>query len=191
MKVEGYLGLSGAEILYVGDHVFADVKVSKAELRWRTALILRELEAEIAQLQSFAADQDRLTAMMAEKVGFEHRLSRARLDLQRRRFGREGAPEASERELEERVEQLRAHLVELDQKIVPFARSAASLNNRRWGLLLRSGNDKSHLARQLERSADVYTSRVSNFLLATPYAFLRSSRGSMPHDPSPPHAPAP
>lgn len=191
MKVEGYLGLSGAEILYVGDHVFADVKVSKAELRWRTALILRELEAEIAQLQSFAADQDRLTAMMAEKVGFEHRLSRARLDLQRRRFGREGAPEASERELEERVEQLRAHLVELDQKIVPFARAAASLNNRRWGLLLRSGNDKSHLARQLERSADVYTSRVSNFLLATPYAFLRSSRGSMPHDPSPPHAPAP
>jgi hypothetical protein len=49
--------------------------------------------------------------------------------------------------------------------------------------LLRSGNDKSHLARQIERSADVYTSRVSNFLYATPFAYLRSRRGSMPHDP--------
>ena len=55
MRVENYLGLSGAEILYVGDHVFADVRVSKAELRWRTGLILRELEAEITELETFKA----------------------------------------------------------------------------------------------------------------------------------------
>ena len=34
-----------------------------------------------------------------------------------------------------------------------------------------------------ERSADIYTSRVSNFLLATPFAYLRPPRGSLPHDP--------
>ena len=37
-KIEDYLGLSGSQILYVGDHVFADVHMSKASLRWRTAL---------------------------------------------------------------------------------------------------------------------------------------------------------
>ncbi len=191
MRVETYLGMSGAEILYVGDHIFADVRVSKVELRWRTALILRELEDEITQIQNFGADQDRLTTMMAEKVRYESLLSQARLELQRKRFDRGGASDQSSQDLEKRVTSLRAHLLDLDRGISPFAGKASSLNNDRWGLLLRAGNDKSHLARQLERSADVYTSRVSNFMLASPYAFLRSSRGSMPHDPSPPHAPAP
>ncbi len=48
---------------------------------------------------------------------------------------------------------------------------------------MRTGIDKSHLARQIERYADIYTARVSNFLHVTPFAFLRSSRGSLPHDP--------
>ena len=47
---------------------------------------------------------------------------------------------------------------------------------------MRAGNDKSHLARQVERYADVYTSRVANLLHATPFAYLRSPRGTMPHD---------
>ena len=47
-QVEAHLGLSGDEILYVGDHMFGDVHVTKSVLRWRTALILRELEDEIA-----------------------------------------------------------------------------------------------------------------------------------------------
>jgi hypothetical protein len=47
---------------------------------------------------------------------------------------------------------------------------------------MRSGNDKSLSARQVERYADVYTSRVSNFLAATPFAYLRADRGSLPHD---------
>jgi hypothetical protein len=49
---------------------------------------------------------------------------------------------------------------------------------------MRAGNDKSHLARQIERRADIYTSRVSNFLFLTPFVFLRSMRGSLPHDPA-------
>lgn len=191
MQVEQYLGLSGAEILYVGDHVFADVKVSKAELRWRTALILRELEDEITELEAFKNDQWNLTTMMAEKVQYEHALSLARLDLQRLRHKRSSAKEKPVRSLEEHITELRNHILALDEKIVPYAKRAATLTNPLWGPLLRAGNDKSHLARQVEGSADIYTSRVSNFLMASPYAFLRSSRGSMPHDPSPPHAPAP
>mgnify|MGYP001146265773 CR=1 FL=1 len=66
---------------------------------------------------------------------------------------------------------------------VELACAAGEVHNRRWGLLMRTGNDKSHLAHQVERHADIYTSRVSNFVFATPYAFFRSARGSLPHDP--------
>ena len=41
------------------------------------------------------------------------------------------------------------------------------------------------LARQVERYADIYTSRVSNFLLQSPFVYLRAPRGNLPHDPEP------
>ena len=47
---------------------------------------------------------------------------------------------------------------------------------------MRAGNDKSLFARQVEKYADVYTSRVSNLRFETPFAYLRAARGSLPHD---------
>jgi hypothetical protein len=85
--------------------------------------------------------------------------------------------------LEARVQDLRGQLVALDAEIGPLAKAGTELVNARWGLLTRAGNDKSHLTRQIERYADIYTSRVSNFLHATPFAYFRSPRGSLPHDP--------
>ncbi|MCG6948547.1 MAG: HAD-IG family 5'-nucleotidase [Acidobacteria bacterium] len=182
-KVEEYLGLSGAAILYVGDHIFADVKMSKSRLRWRTALILRELEEELAAVEGFRDTEKELVVMMAAKVDLETAHSRCRLALQRLNQGYGEQPEASAKELEAEIARLRAATLELDERIAPLAREAAELENPSWGGLLRAGNDKSHLSRQIEGSADVYTSRVSNFLFATPFAYLRSRRGSMPHDP--------
>nr|WP_320131029.1 HAD-IG family 5'-nucleotidase [uncultured Holophaga sp.] len=186
VQVEAELGLSGDEILYVGDHMFGDVHVSKSELRWRTVLILRELEGEVRALESFR-EQDRiLAARMEEKAALEARLSQGRVDLQRLRAGYGPRPGLDEHELEGRVQDLRGEIRNLDLDIAPLAKAAMELANPRWGLLMRAGNDKSHLARQVERYADVYTSRVSNLLKATPYVYLRSARGSLPHDPSAP-----
>jgi len=182
-KVEEYLGLSGAEILFVGDHIYADVRMSKQMLRWRTALVVRELEEELAALEDFRPTELQLAALMREKQRFENEHCRIRLELQRLRLGYGAAPTATESELEERLEQVRLRIEELDALVAPLAREAGEIVNPRWGPLLRAGNDKSHLARQIERSADIYTSRVSNFLHATPFAYLRSTRGTMPHDP--------
>jgi HAD superfamily 5'-nucleotidase-like hydrolase len=182
-KVEEYLGLAGERILYVGDHVFADVRMSKSVLRWRTALILRELEDEVEAIEGFRASERVLATMMAEKERLESQYCLARLDLQRLRSGYGPQPATGGDELVAEIEALRARLEELDQRIAPLARQAAEVQSPIWGPLLRAGHEKSHLARQIERSADVYTSRVSNFLMATPFAYLRSSRGSMPHDP--------
>lgn len=45
--IESSLNVHGDEILYVGDHIYTDVSQSKVHLRWRTALICRELEEEV------------------------------------------------------------------------------------------------------------------------------------------------
>jgi hypothetical protein len=50
--VENSLGIHGDEILYVGDHIYTDVSQSKVHLRWRTALICRELEDEVSIISS-------------------------------------------------------------------------------------------------------------------------------------------
>ncbi len=183
--VEAHLGVSGEQILFVGDHIFADVNVSKKLLRWRTALVLRELERELDALEAFKPMQASLTAMMEEKTALEHRYSILRLGLQRLERGYGPAPSEPAEVLRARMDATRAELIALDARIAPLAQAAGELSNPNWGLLLRAGNDKSHLARQIERNADVYTSRVANFALETPFVYLRSPRGSLPHDSGP------
>jgi hypothetical protein len=177
--VEQKLGLSGDQILFVGDHIWGDVRVSKNALRWRTALVLRELEDEIAAIRAFSHDQTRLDEMMAQKERIEFRYSHLRLEAQRQRVAGHPEDEALQHEMGE----LRSRLVAIDEKVQPLAKAAAELGNPSWGPLLRAGNDKSALARQVERSADIYMSRVSNFMYLTPFSYLRSPRGSLPHDP--------
>jgi 5'-nucleotidase len=188
--VERHLGISGDEILYVGDHIYGDVHVSKSVLRWRTALIVRELEGEIAAEEATLGLVERLSSMMREKEKLEHALCQAKLALLRLRGGYGPAPSEPAPDLAAEEAALKARIQALDAAISPLAKAAGEAHNPRWGLLLRAGNDKSHLARQIERSADIYTSRVSNFLLHTPFAYLRPPRGSMPHDPmTPPPGP--
>ncbi len=185
MQVEAWLGLSGDDILFVGDHVWADVKVSKSMLRWRTALILRELEEEIEILDGFLDRENELVRLMRRKERLEGRMDRARLELQRLEMGYGPAVTVPRHRLKERIRRLERSIEELDEAIAPLAREASQLGNPYWGPLLRAGRDKSLLARQLESSADIYSSRVGNFLYATPFAFFRAPRGTLPHDRSP------
>jgi hypothetical protein len=178
-RVERDLRLKPEEILFIGDHVYADVHVSKDMLRWRTALVLRDLEAEITAMAAFAAKQRELDRLMADKERLEQRYSELRVALAQHDAGRlaQSPPDAKHR-----MVALKQRLAEMDRRITPLAIEAGELANARWGLLMRAGIDKSYLARQIERYADVYTSRVSNLLYATPYAYLRAPRASLPHD---------
>lgn len=181
--VEESLGLSGEEILYVGDHIYTDVNVSKSIARWRTALVVRELEVEIEAVDQFQPDQTELTKLMETKESIEQEYFSLRLSAQRAHqgYGPDGHRALSQ--LQRRISELHNSLLEIDSRISPIAQASNRLVNENWGLLMRTGIDKSHFARQIENYADVYTARVSNFLHVTPYAFLRSSRGSLPHDP--------
>ena len=187
--VEASLGLAGSEILYVGDHVFADVKASKSVLRWRTALVLRPLEDEIEAFDAWRGEQERLTALMAEKERLEAYFSALRLERQRNEAGYGPQTERGAGWLSDRIAHARERLLTIDAEIAPLAAASSRLVNPRWGPLMWAGNDKSHLARQIEASADVYTARVSNFLHYTPFVYLRSPRGTLAHDHATPQAP--
>ncbi len=179
--VEQLWGLEGEQILYVGDHIFADVTVSKDILRWRTALVLRELEEELVALGQFREQQEQLGDLMRQKRALEYQESRFRLEIQRISLGY--LPSEHDLEsLRQQRDRLREELRELDLKISPLAKASSELLNEHWGLLMRAGNDKSLLARQVERYADIYTSRVANLCYQTPFTFLRSPRSSLPHD---------
>ncbi len=156
--------------------------MTKNLLRWRTGLIVRELEAEIAATEAFAKRERRLVKLMDEKERLQHAQSQLRILLQRKRQRYGPQPEEAVKEIESQLADLRSKLMALDKKISPLAVAAAGVSNRRWGPLMRAGNDKSHMARQIERHADIYMSRVSNMIHSTPFAYFRSPKGSLPHD---------
>lgn len=183
--VERFLKAKGDEILYVGDHMWGDVHVSKSALRWRTALVLHELEREFESLEAFAPTQRELDRLMDEKGRLENLSCQLRLAIQRKRGHYGPKLDALLPDLEREHAAVRSKLAALDEAITPLAVAAGEVGHKRWGPLMRAGTDKSHLARQVESFADIYTSRVSNLLFPTPFVYLRSHKGSMPHDAPP------
>jgi hypothetical protein len=180
--LEEHLGLRPEEILYVGDHLYSDVHVTKDLLRWRTALIVRDIEKDVRAVESFKAKQRRLSALMTDKESLEHEVAVTRLELLRIEH-HYGPKAGSGRDaLERRLSDLREQLDAIDSEVVPLATESGELASERWGLMMRSGIDKSYLARQIERYADVYTSRVSNLAAYGPYVYLRAPRVTLPHD---------
>ncbi len=173
LLVEKSLGMSGRQTLYVGDHLFGDVHVTKDVLRWRTALVVRELESEVVDAIGFANEQRTLERLMAEKIELDR--EQAWLRLVSKRPG-------ADKQSGDALRKVSSKAMALDDRIAPLAQAAANLGNEAWGPLMRAGRDKSLFARQVERYADIYTSRVSNLRYETPFGYIRASRGSLPHD---------
>ncbi|XP_051127846.1 uncharacterized protein LOC127249189 [Andrographis paniculata] len=185
--VENSLGIHGDEILYVGDHIYTDVSQSKVHFRWRTALICRELEMEHSALIHSQSHRAALIELINQKEILGDLFNQLRLALQRRNKGRPAqtvaATHMDDRELTGSIQKLLIVMQRLDRKIAPLMESDGNVFNNRWGFLSRAGLwDKSHLMRQIEKYADIYTSRVSNFLHYTPFMYFRAQEQSLAHD---------
>ena len=66
-QVEAALGIGGDDFLYVGDHIYTDAALAKINFRWRTALIVRELEEEVAALSQGRLHRRALKELMNKK----------------------------------------------------------------------------------------------------------------------------
>ncbi|CAI5507526.1 unnamed protein product [Closterium sp. Naga37s-1] len=177
--VEKALGFAGDETLYVGDHIYTDVSQSKLHLRWRTCLVCRELEQEVEALIHGHDTRLRLIDLMAQKDRVGDCFNQLRLALQRRTQGQAAQTaavgEMEDGELVRSMQRLLWIMARLDGEIAPLLETDGAAFNDRWGYLSRAGLwDKSHITRQIEKYADIYTSRVSNFLRYTPFMYFRA-----------------
>jgi len=201
--VEKVMGCQGRQVLYVGDHIFTDVNTAKRGLSWRTCMIMQELEADIEGSQQGKERTNKLQRLyrqMDEQSSVLNFLQ-AKLDHENMApcpatppaaTGGDGSDADIEKdatfcrspaEMEAAVEKLRASLTVLEAEIERMQFDDGAHVNRHWGYATRAGfADKSHLMRQIEKYADIYTSRVSNFLQYTPYKTFLCGQQSLAHD---------
>ena len=169
--VEKLLDASGEEVIYVGDHMYTDINISKRIFGWRTCLIVREIEQEVTTLLSKKEQIRRLVSLRRERQHIDREISRIELQMLLQ-------AQTSNEDLAE-LHQLYS---EINEQVIRHENKFNELNNKRWGLVMRAGQQKSHIARQIERYADIYTSRVSNFHFTSPNCHFDYISRPMPHD---------
>ncbi len=69
--LERMIGVTGDEVLYVGDHIYGDILRSKKDSAWRTVMIMQELETEIEAYESCKNDFLRIEALEEERDKLE------------------------------------------------------------------------------------------------------------------------
>jgi 5'-nucleotidase len=192
--LERLLGVTGDRILYVGDHIYGDILRSKKESSWRTAMIVKELEAEVASHEACAEDlanADEIDAIRA-KLEDDLRYHQARVKEVTRQLeahpegASEGGPAgslAAERtRWKKGVDRVRSLLRETDRQSALLRARVEARFHPHWGPLLKEASETSSFGDQVEQYACVYTSRVSNFLSYSPQQYFRSPRDLMAHE---------
>ena len=191
VDLERMTGIGGEHVLYVGDHIFGDILKSKKSSLWRTCMIVQELEEEIAHMERNAAligelaDSERLRARLEDELGHQKALLNG-VERKLERGDVEGRDpdelEAMRREAKRDLEHVRRAVRETDARVSRLADQVELGRNRYWGLMFKEGNENSRFGEQVEDYACLYTSRVSNFLFASPMQYFRSPREIMPHE---------
>ncbi len=165
--LENLLAASGDGILYFGDHTYGDILRSKKSVGWRTAMIVPEIEAEVAGLEPMRGAWQQLNAL-------EDHLD----DLvSARDLARAGGPAhvAALAELERRLGEALGRRARLQRQL----RAAF---NPHWESLFREGRAASRFGRQVMVFACIYTSRVSNFLGYPADKFFSRPLEVLPHE---------
>ena len=185
---ERLTGFSGDRVLYVGDHIYGDIIRNRKASQWRTCFVVQELEREIEYIERHAEDVARLNELDSLRGRLDdminhHKLLLNSLDRRMERGGPlpadlEARRTREKQELEKLRRAFRATLHEGSEVEARFELGA----NAYWGLVFKEGNENSRFGEQVEDYADLYTSRVSNFLYYSPMQVFRSPRATMPHE---------
>jgi HAD superfamily 5'-nucleotidase-like hydrolase len=188
---EQITGIKGEQVLYIGDHIYGDILRLRKQHMWRTAMVLQELEREIAV-------SDRLEAQIKdlELLDRRHRNLESEIDYQSLRIKKiqrllddPSTPPALRIRLEDQrkatrlsVDMLRDRAGLMDAEVDSLEARIDRAYNPHWGSCLREGNENSRFGEQCGDYADLYTSRVSNFLSYSPLRYFRAPRRAMPHE---------
>ena len=171
-KFTADLSLDGDDILYIGDHIYGDILRLKKDCNWRTAMIIEELEHEIDQNKKAEPLITEIDRMMLQKEPLEDELT----ELMTLKY------EKSAQTNEKRIDALQEQITEIDSQISQLIKKQLSFYNPNWGQLMRSGNEESYFAYQMERYACVYMSKVENLFELSPRTYFRAPRRPLSHE---------
>ena len=165
-------GLSGEQILYLGDHIYGDVLSIKKTCNWRTALVIEELINECDALNQTEHITAQINDLMAEKVALEQKID----DLFDKEFERGKRPD------KEKVQSSFQQVEKVDKKIGKLIRSHTKFFNPYWGETMRAGVEPSRLAGQIEKYACIYMPKISDFADYSPRTYFRPKKKTLAHE---------
>jgi HAD superfamily 5'-nucleotidase-like hydrolase len=165
-------GLSGEQILYLGDHIYGDVLKIKKTCNWRTALVIDELIPEMEGLAKSAPTMAKINTLMREKADLEHRIDQ--------HYDQE--IEKGRKPNKEKVQPHLKKIAMIDTKISELIRSHTQHFNPFWGETMRAGQEPSRLAGQIEKYACIYMAKISDFIDYSPRMYFRPKKKPLPHD---------
>jgi hypothetical protein len=186
---ERLTGVRGSSVLYVGDHIYGDILRSKKESSWRTAMIIQELDSEIAALEAEMSDMTRIRELyeMRDKLEDELRFYQARYKerakAQNGNSNGNGADRDAERlRIKRAIERIRTELRQVEGEHVGLVERVDATFHPYWGSLLKEEHEMSMFGLQVNMYADIYTRRVSCLGAYSPQQFYRSPHDLMPHE---------
>lgn len=164
--------LAGDEILYIGDHIYGDILRLKKDCGWRTAMVIDELQHEVEQNRAAEPLNGEIDKLMREKEPMEDELT----DLMTKKIEVKNSVD------DHYIETLQAKISEIDGQISTLIRQQQGLYNPHWGPLMRSGNEESYFAHQVDRYACVYMPKLADMLELSPRTYFRAPRRPLAHE---------
>lgn len=172
IKLQEDHGLKGDEILYLGDHIYGDILRLKKTCDWRTALVIEELDREVAAYRAAKAHSVEIDALMSKKVKLEKEIDD--LYAKEHEFGEEVSKDevmAKFDEIEKLDKQVGKQIKQYEKHFNPF-----------WGEIMRAGAEPSSFASQIERYACIYMTKIADFKGYSPRNYYRPKKRKMAHE---------
>jgi len=193
---ERLVDVRGSSVFYVGDHIYGDILRSKKESSWRTAMIIQELDAEIAAYEACLTDfaRQRQLEEGRERHEDELRFYQTRYKELSRANGNgpdnpvasrraaAGQPDGERIRVKRAVDRVRGELRGIDREHTALGERIDQHFHPYWGSLLKEQNEMSMFGLQVDMYADVYTRRVSCLQYYSPQQHYRSPHDLMPHE---------
>jgi HAD superfamily 5'-nucleotidase-like hydrolase len=182
---ERLTGVKGSGVLYVGDHIYGDILRSKKDSVWRGAMIIQELDGELAAYEHCErAIQGKLALQeQREEAEDELRFAQKRHKELSRKNGESRSTDLQELSgVKTRIDSLRAKLSNMDLQTEALERTIDEAFHPYWGSLLKEHGELSSFGAQVARYGDVYMRRVSTLQHYSASQFFRSPHDFMPHE---------
>lgn len=166
------LGLSGDEILYIGDHIYGDILRLKKDCNWRTALVVEELGDEIAAQLKALPIEKKIVEAMANKTNLEQQsvlLCTQSIDENSTQYDSE-------------INAIQAQIATIDAQIANLIKEQNAFYNPKWERVFRAGAEESYFANQVDRFACIYMEKLADLLEHSPITYFRANRRLLAHD---------